>query len=154
MNELKEIYNQVVDLLVEIADKHAKQDKSLYPETTEQEKEVLRLLDEVIKKGMIDAYPLKALLFASNNWSKLLIVRMGFFQDILLEGIEKGCLAPDRHIAWEWLEVASINNDPEEFMLDMDRYYDILATAAENGNEIALDIMDTIWEPEQIIEED
>lgn len=46
------------------------------------------------------------------------------------------------------------NNDPEEFMTDMERYYDILATAAEEGNEIALDIMNTIWEPEQIIEED
>lgn len=39
-------------------------------------------------------------------------------------------------------------------MTDMERYYDILAKAAEEGNEIALDIMNTIWEPEQIIEED
>ena len=154
MNDSVKKYNHAIDLLAEIAVEHAKEDKSLYPETTKQEEEVLSLLDEVIASGMIEAYPLKALLFASNNWSKCLIVRIGFFQDILLEGVEMGCLAPDRHIAWEWLEVASINNDPEEFMTNMERYYDILATAAEEGNEIALDIMNTIWEPEQIIEED
>ena len=154
MNDSIKKYNYAIELLTEIAAEHAKEDKSLYLETTKQEEEVLSLLDEAIDGGVIDAYPLKALLFASNNWSKCLITRIGFFQDILLEGVEKGCLAPDRHIAWEWMEVASINNEPEEFMTDMDRYYDILATAAEEGNEIALDIMNTIWEPEEIIEED
>ena len=39
-------------------------------------------------------------------------------------------------------------------MTDMDRYYDLLASAAEEGNEDALDIMNTIWPPEQLIEED
>ena len=55
---------------------------------------------------------------------------------------------------FETVPLEQINNDPEEFMTDMERYYDILATADEEGNEIALDIMNAIWEPEQIIEED
>lgn len=148
------LYNQAIDLLIEISNEHAKADKSIYSETTEQEQQVLDLLDKAIEGGFVEAYPLKALLFASNNWSKCIIARIGFFQDILLEGIEKGCLEPDKHLAWEWLEAAATNNDPEEFMTDMEHYYDILATAAENGNDIALDIMNTIWEPEQIIEED
>ena len=154
MQNTDELYNRALDMLVEIANEHAKTERTVYLETADQEQDVLNLLDKVIEGGMVEAYPLKALLVASNNWSTFLIVRIGFFQDILLEGIDKGCLEPENQLAWKWLEVAATNNDPEEFMLDMDRYYDILATAAENGNDIALDIMNSIWEPEQIIEED
>ena len=82
------------------------------------------------------------------------MTRMSHFKAILLEGIEKGCLAPQCDLAWQWLEMAATNNDPTLFVDDMDLYYDLLATAAEKGNSIALDIMNTIWEPEQIIEED
>ena len=32
--------------------------------------------------------------------------------------------------------------------------YDLLATEAERGNATALDLMNEIWPPEQIIEED
>ncbi|MBE6310273.1 MAG: hypothetical protein E7080_04390 [Bacteroidales bacterium] len=154
MQEAIELYNKAIDVLLEVGNEHSKEMKSIYNNTTKQEEEVLSLLDKVIELGMIEVYPLKALLVASNNWSTFLIVRMGFFQDILLEGIEKGCLKPDMDLAWQWLEVATKNNDPEEFMLDMDLYYDILVTAAEEGNDIACDIMNTIWEPENIIEED
>ena len=115
---------------------------------------MLDLLNEAINGGMVEVYPLKALLAASNNWATGLIVRRGLFQNILLEGIEKGCLAPDKEVAWEWLDTAAVNNDPTFFMTDMERYYDILCTAAEAGNNIALNLMNTIWEPEQIIEED
>ena len=82
------------------------------------------------------------------------MVRMSQFRQILLEGIDCGALAPDDDAGWEWLYAAAECNDPQEFMTDMDRYYDLLASAAEEGNEDALDIMNTIWPPEQIIEED
>ena len=48
MNDSVKKYNHAIDLLAEIAVEHAKEDKSLYPETTKQEEEVLSLLDEVI----------------------------------------------------------------------------------------------------------
>ena len=82
------------------------------------------------------------------------IVRPGLFRLVLLEGIGLGCLAPDKTLAWEWMETAAVNNDPATFMDDMDRYYDLLAAAAENGVAEARRLMDRIWEPEQIIEED
>lgn len=104
--------------------------------------------------GDVSRYPLNALLAASDNWTTFEIVRLEQFKKILLKGIGKGCLLHDVDYAWQIMEVAATNNDPAEFMDDMERYYDILATAAENGNTIALDIMNRIWEPEQIIEED
>lgn len=102
----------------------------------------------------VSLYPLKALLAACDNWTTFEIVRLKQFKEILLKGIDKGCLLHDENYAWQIMEIAATNNDPAEFMDDMERYYDILATAAENGNTIALDIMNRIWEPEQIIEED
>lgn len=147
-------YYQALDIISEISDEHCREQKSVYLETTRQEEKALHLLDRAIQEGMVEAYPLKALLAASNNWSSCLIVREGLFRRILLEGIDKGCLAPGKALSWEWLEVAAVNNDPALFMDDMERYYDLLATAAEDGNTIARDLMDAIWEPEQIIEED
>lgn len=91
---------------------------------------------------------------ASNNWHSAKILRLGLFQDILLEGIEKGALAPDDAQGWEWLKVAAESNDPSEFMPDMEHYYDLLASAAEAGDTNALDIMNEVWPTEQIIEED
>lgn len=76
------------------------------------------------------------------------------FQDILLEGIGKGALAPDDQLGWSWMHTAAINNDPALFMADTDRYYDLLMEAVANGNEDARDIMDQIWEPENCQEED
>lgn len=149
-----EHYKQALDLIYEISEIHEKSIKSLYPETTRLEEEALMLLDKAIADGILEAYPLKALLAASNNWSTCTIVRPGIFQQILLEGIDKGCLSPEKHRSWEWMDVAASNNDPSDFMYDMERFYDILATASENGNTIAGEIMDSIWEPEQIIEED
>ena len=54
----------------------------------------------------------------------------------------------------EWIGSAATNNDPEEFIDDKTLYYDLLSSAAESGITVALDIMDRIWEPENIIEED
>ena len=122
--------------------------------TTEPEEKVLSLINQAIDDGNPVLYPLKALLMASNNWHSAKILRPGLFQDILLEGIEKGALAPDDAQGWEWLKVAAESNDPSEFMPDMERYYDLLASAAEEGDTNALDIMNEVWPPEQIIEED
>ena len=41
-----------------------------------------------------------------------------------------------------------------EMVEDKFELYDLLATEAENGNDAALDLMDEIWPPEQIMEED
>lgn len=139
------------DLLDEIAKKHNDGD---FTSTTAEEQEVLDLIDEAIVEGDVELYPMKALLSSSNDWNTGLITRMGLFKSILLEGIEQGSLAPDNEYAWEWIGAAATNNDPEEFVDDKTLYYDLLSTAAESGVTIALDIMDRIWEPEDIIEED
>lgn len=120
------------------------------------EQHVLDLLNCAIEQGFVDAYPMKALLSASNNWQSLLIVRPTQFQILLWEGVEAGCLDPDGHDeAWSWLEIAAQHNDPTQFLdNDMERYFDILMTATEHGNDIAHDIMDTIWEPENLIDDD
>lgn len=130
---------------------------SLHPiitSTTAAEQQVINLLNAAIDDGKVGLYPFKARLHASNNWYTGKILRLGMFQDILLEGIGRGALSPDNAEGWEWLKVAADNNDPAEFMTDMERYYDLLASAAEAGNTDALDIMNEIWPPEQIIEED
>ena len=88
------------------------------------------------------------------RWSTCEISDLHAFQKKLLEGIEHGCLAPDNHYGWEWLEVAAKYNNPASFMEDMDLYYEVLDTAASHGVVAAIDIMSSIWEPEQIIEED
>ena len=154
MAENIELYNKVVDMIVEIADIHKQSEHSIYQQTAEQEQAVIDNINVLIGEGMIELYPLKALLASSNNWSTFLIVRISIFRDILLEGVNKGCLEADKSLAWDWVDVAAVNNDPTDFMDEMEQYYDLLATAAEDGNTIALDIMNTIWEPEQIIEED
>lgn len=78
-------------------------------------------------------------------------MRPEVFRRLLLDGIDHGCLEPECHHAWEWLKVAAFNNDLSEFKDDLNRYYDIFAEA---GNENARYIMNRIWKPKQIIEED
>lgn len=147
-------WEQIPEIMDKIIPIHENATSSVIPETVGDEERVLALLDLDLELGDVGSYPLKALLSACNNWHTAKIVRLGQFQEILLEGIEKGALAPDDETGWSWLKVAAETNDPETFMTDMDRYYDLLASAVENGNTDALDIMNTIWEPEQIIEED
>lgn len=145
---------QIPEIMDRIMAVHEKSDSSVIAETARDEQRVLALIDIEIESGDVGCYPLKALLCSCNNWYTAGIVRPGQFQEILLEGIAKGALAPDDETGWSWMKTAAETNDPETFMTDMDRYYELLADAAENGNYDALDIMNTIWEPEQIIEED
>lgn len=149
-----DFYRQTIDKLAAIAEIHGQSEKSLYPETLDQEQEVMDMVNTLINDGAVELYPLKALLAASNNWNTYLFVRESIFREILDEGVRKGCLEPQNELAWAWLEVAAVNNDPVLFMDDVEEFYDILATAAESGNLIARDIMNDIWEPENIIEED
>lgn len=147
-------FDGIMTLLGLVGDLHQREDKMCYPETTEMEERLLFHLDKLIEAGDAELYVLRALLSASNNWSTFAIVRKEQFRELLLEGIDKGCLAPGHKYDWSILGAAAMSNDPEEFMTDMERYYDLLATAAEAGVGAARDIMNRIWEPEQIIEED
>lgn len=139
------------DLLESIAVKHCDGD---FTSTTTDERKVLDQVNAAIADGDVELYSMNALLAASNDWSTGLITRMGLYKNILLEGIGKGALAPENEYAWEWIGSAATNNDPEEFIDDKTLYYDLLSSAAESGITVALDIMDRIWEPENIIEED
>ena len=121
---------------------------------TARKEEILHFIDKAIEKGNTGLYVAKALLTEYNNWGTCEIDSLYCFRKALLEGIESGALAPDNYFGWEWMVVAAKNNDPAEFMEDMDLYYEVLDTAAGHGVGEAIDIMDSIWEPEQIIEED
>ena len=153
-DKLTDLWNEIGRLYEKIAEKHSIAGGSVMPCTTVAEERVLGLIDKVIAAGDAGAYVIEAHLASCNNWHTGIIVRMSQFRQILLEGIDCGALAPDDDAGWEWLYAAAGCNDPEDFMTDMDRYYDLLATAAEEGNENALDILNRIWPPEQIIEED
>lgn len=147
------LYSQMMDILLELTDiphHYSLSDK----EKKKKRSQVLKMIDEMIGSGNEQLYVAKALLSSSKDWYYGEITDLDHFKAVLKEGIDKGCLAPDKSIAWEWMNVAATNNDPQYFMDDMDLYYDLLACAAENGEDYALDIMDMIWEPEQIIEED
>lgn len=116
---------------------------------------VLDFVKRAVKEGNTGLYVALALLTASSNWEYCEIYRPEQFRKIFTEGLRKGALAPDiDNPAWNWMDIAIMNNDPGEFADDMDLYYDALATAAENGVWLARDIIDMIWEPENCQEED
>lgn len=145
----KELFNTIID----IGCNQGKDNNAAASYRARQE-DALHFIDLAISRGNVQLYPAKALLSSANDWATCQIERRDTFKKILLEGIGKGCLAPANHVAWDWMEIASKYNDPTFFVDDMELYYDILATAVGDGNTIALDLMDYIWEPENIIEED
>lgn len=148
----QEFYDRLFDTFEGIIKKHKEGDLR---STTPEEQQVMNMIDKAIKEGDTEMYPMKALLSASNNWDSLKIVRISFFREILLEGVEAGALTPTSDFAWLWLRQATVNNDAEElFEDDIERYYNLMMDAAEKGNEDALYISELIWEPENIIEED
>lgn len=121
---------------------------------TARKNEILHFINKAIEKGNTGLYVAKALLTEYNSWGTCEINCIDCFRQELLKGIECGCLAPDNYFGWEWMEVAAKYNDPSDFMEDMELYYEVLDTAAGHGVVEAIDIMNAIWEPEQIIEED
>lgn len=148
------LFDRAIELIVKIGNIHQASVSSVHPETIEDEKLALAMLDRLIQEGDVEVYALKALLSASNNWSEGIIVRDSQYKEILLEGIEKGCLNPEFGNSWHWLYLAVERNKPYSIMDDLDKFYEILSDAYEKGNEKALEIMNLIWEPEQTIEED
>ncbi len=115
---------------------------------------VKHFVDFDIERGYTGMWVAKALLESCSNWKTMEIFHWARFRHFLLKGVEAGALQPANRIGWEWMEIAARNNDPEKFMEDIDRYYDILADAHEHGITEATDIMNTIWEPENCQEED
>ena len=152
--EYRSPYNQAIWVFDYVRRCHSVTTGSVNSRTTKYEKKVLNLLNRAGREGYTDAYVLKALLDTCNNWSTMVICRMSQFKGLLLQAVRKGALGPDHDLAWQVMGMAATNNDPNEFIDDKDLYYDLLATAAEEGCDEARDIMNEIWPPEQIIEED
>lgn len=155
---LSKLYDDIMTRLLDICNVHESNDSSWNTEYTDAEQSIIDDTKELINKGSIELYPMHALLCASNNWSTMKIVRQELYKTILKEGVEMNCLTPQNALAWDWIDIAAENNEPKLFMDDMEHWYDILATASEEGtqevSDIAKDIMYRIWEPEQITEED
>lgn len=145
-------YKDLFNMIIQIGqDEKEGKDKGRIARSKE---DVLHFIDGTIAKGNTGLYVAKALLHAADSWTTCTIVRPDQFRSLLLEGIEEGCLAPDNYTGWDWMEVAAKYNDPTYFMEDMDCYYEVLDSAVRCGVVAAMDIRDTIWEPEQLIEED
>ncbi len=125
----------------------------------EKREEARQLIYEaVFEHDQFDLLLYCALLNCCDNWSTYEILDIEYFRKAVDTAAENHLLRPEQTVNWMALSLAATNNDPQEFMTDMDKYYDLLATAMEKGEEdvsdIARDIMNTIWEPENIIEED
>lgn len=124
------------------------------PDYRSRQEELLRQVDADIARGCTGMWVCKALLESSRDWSTCVITYPDRFRELLLKAVEHGALAPDNIVGWDWMEIATRNNDPAEFMDDTLRFYDILAAAGEHGITDAFDIIDMIWEPENCREED
>ncbi len=147
------IYDRAVSGINEVYEIHKESTSSFISETVKQEEDVLATLGHLIAvEGLVEFRLYRALLDSCNNWSTLVIARISEFKRAFAIAVDEDDFEYD--FAWDTLELAAQNNNPQYFMDDMDKYYDFLATATENGNDVALDIMNTIWEPENIIEED
>lgn len=128
---------------------HAGKGESVIRETTAEEQEVLDGINALIDQGCVDLYPMKALLWASNNWDSKKIVRPGLYADILQEGIEKGALDPENHRAWVWIKEsieANENMDPYTFLGDPEIIDPIIIAAATPANYFAEAVKKKIWE--------
>ncbi len=121
--------------------------------------DTLERFREVIYDWNCDEYYLwYAALLCCDDWNTYLLVRPDEFRDMMQRAVKRNCLHPKEQLNWRVLDMLSDNNDPDTFMDDKDKYYDLLATAMEEGNRdvcnIARKIMNMIWEPENCQEED
>ncbi len=151
------IHAELLDMYFEIQQIHHEHDGNWRTaNTTEAEQALLDRLTALIEEGRVEYYPMKALLFSTNDWYSLRLTRPGFFRDMLKEGMEKDCLNLNNKIAWFWFLVAASaeGNNAEDFIDDKEYYYNLLSDALEAGYEDALYVINSIWEPEQEIEED
>lgn len=143
-------YRLACSVLDLVAERHENGDHDTLP----QEQQVMDLLHVAANEGYKPALVADAVLASSNDWSTMRITRNGLFVMMLEEAIDAGALTPDDEESWGWIHQAYFANPDADLMLDYERLYDFLMTAAEAGNELALDICLDIWPPEEEIEED
>ncbi len=151
------VHSELLDMYFEIQQAHREHDGNWREaNTTEAEQALLDRISALIEKGKVEYYPMKALLFSCNDWYSLRMTRPGLYKDMLKEGLEKDCLNLNNKVAWFWFLVAASaeGNDAEEFIDDKELYYKMLSDALEAGYEGAAYVINSIWEPEQEIEED
>lgn len=136
---------QLVEELVAIMNIHEK--TTLFPcrQTEERQRQVLEVIDRLIGEGRVQLYPLKALLVSTDNWQKAVIERMDTFRQVLLEGLEKGCLEPDSD-GWEWLHYVADDNNPSDFFEDSGQFGKLLDAAVQAGNDSAVQIVERMEE--------
>lgn len=145
LSSATQYYNRAIAIVKRVGTEHERRG-SWQPETmAEEKKEALALLDKSIESGEPQAYVLKALLAASDDWSTFTIVRFDLFREILLKGVDHDALSPDCTNAWQVMGIAAANNNPARFMKDIIRYLDILTEASGAGVKDAWDIMCLIW---------
>lgn len=147
-------YAELINMIIAIGSDEAEVSDEKNAAIRARKCDVMHFIDKTIEHGNTGLYVAKALLESADDWSTCEINHLESFRMFLLKAVEKGALSPKNHFGWDWMEIATKYNDPSCFMEDMELFYNILASAAEEGVVEAMDIMDLIWEPEQIIEED
>lgn len=144
----------VLDLVKSISDAQGHPQVGEKTDITARQQEALRRMESLINSGANHLKVLHALLSSSDNWWTLQIVRPEDFKAQLLRAVNDGCLSPDDSESWEWLDLAARNNSPENFMDDIDLFYNTLYEAMVAGNPVARAILYDLWPPEQLFEED
>ncbi len=158
--EAGRLRKETFDLLSQVETTHRDFDGNLFNITNDQEQKVLDNMKELIEKyGHNDLYLYRAALTACNNWATMMLVRPSSFSNDLADAIyHYGSLAPEREIDWTILQKVAEANPDMYFIEGMEKLYDIICTAIEQGDETvaycATVVRDIIWEPENPIDED
>ena len=75
-------YLKAADMAYDIGEIHALTPDCAHYDTLLRQQEVLGLLDQAVDGGYVQAYPMKALLSASDDWSTFRLVRPELFRQI------------------------------------------------------------------------
>ena len=73
-------YLKAADMAYDIGEIHALTPDCAHYDTLLRQQEVLGLLDQAVDGGYVQAYPMKALLSASDDWSTFRLVRPELFR--------------------------------------------------------------------------
>ncbi len=100
-----------------------------------------------------------ALLKTCENWYTIVCIRPDDFRAEVATGVEKyGSLAPDRHFDWCIIQYFIKENPDEAPMEDMTVFHSLVSKTMEEGTdetrEIAREIHNMVWPPENTIDED
>ncbi len=123
----------------------------------EKEQKVVDNLQRLIEEyGHHDLYLYRSFLMACNNWYRNIVTRGSGFKIDLLDAVNHyGALSPGDSIGWMVMQEVVLKNPRLDFMDDMDRFYDIVSTAVEEGDQevfdMALEVRNAIWEPEETV---